>query len=204
MAGRIAVDLDVHHNCVRLLNLPYLSQLNAVTESRREVGAKGVVAHVSRGHARHEEKQGRTAEQDHQHQGRRDLRQREGKTPVLLGIVRVFGLNAGRMSGTAHFHQHKRSHGHQHEYGEGEQENAVDRQDRGCQHHQESQDGEHDVVPLAAQREHPHDHAEQSQVHRRRQESTGQQKVVDGEKKEVGDRKRRGQTLGNHKQASFG
>src|ERR1700693_1045646 len=56
MAGRIAVDLDVHYNCVRLLNLPYLSQLNAITESRREVGAKGVVAHVSRGHAWHEKK----------------------------------------------------------------------------------------------------------------------------------------------------
>ena len=52
------------------------------------------------------------------------------------------------------------------ERGEGEQEDAVDGQDSGRQHHQEGEDGQGDVIAFTAQREHTYDDAEQGEVNR--------------------------------------
>ena len=111
------------------------------------------------------------AEQNHQHQRRRDARQREGQMAMFLGIVGMPGLNVGGVAGAPHFHQDKRRDGHQHEGGEREQEDAVDREHGRRQHHEKGENGERDVVALAAQREHAHHHAEQRQVNRGRQEA---------------------------------
>ena len=44
----VAIDLNMHDDRIRLLNLSDLSQLNAIAESGGKVGAEGIVAQVSR------------------------------------------------------------------------------------------------------------------------------------------------------------
>ena len=61
----VAIDLDVHHHGPGLLDPPDLPQLNMVAESRRKVIAEGIVAHISRRHAGHDEKDGRTGSENH-------------------------------------------------------------------------------------------------------------------------------------------
>lgn len=60
------------------------------------------------------------------------------------------------------------------------------------QHHEEGENGEGDVVALAAEREHAYDYAEQCEVNRGRKETAGDDEIVGGEKDEVEDGERSG------------
>ncbi len=114
-ADRVAVDLDVHDDGVGLLDLADLAQLDVIAEAGGEVGAEGVAAQVSRGHAGHQEEDDGAADEDHEHQRRSDARQGESEMTMFLGIVGMSCLNVGGVAGAAHFHQHERPHGHHHE-----------------------------------------------------------------------------------------
>ncbi len=85
-----------------------------------------------------------------------------------------------------------------------EQEDAVDGQNCRGKNHQEGEDGERDVIALAAQREHAHDHAEQCQMDGGGQETAGKEKIVGSEEDEIGDGERGGPALGNDELSALG
>ncbi len=165
-AQPVAVDLNVHDDRIRLLDLADLAELYAIAEAGGEVGAEGIAAHVSRGAARHQEEDCGAADENHQHQEGGDPSQRKGEVAMFVSVIGMACVNISVVPGAAHFHQDKRTHGHHHERGEGEQEDAVDGQDSGRQHHQEGEDGQGDVIAFTAQREHTYDDAEQGEVNR--------------------------------------
>src|SRR5579872_4072013 len=52
VAAGIAVDLDVHHDSVGLLDLPDLAEANILAEAGGEIGTEGISAKVADRHAR--------------------------------------------------------------------------------------------------------------------------------------------------------
>ena len=175
---RVAIDLHVHHDRARLLNLPDASQLHAIAEADGHVAAARKRSQVTGRHARQQEEDRRSARQNQHNQHRRRACQKESHTAIALSIDGLARGNAGRLRGTAHLHQHKGGHSHQHEGREREQKHAVHGQHRGCQHHQKRKNGQHVVVAFLVHGEQPHHHAEQHQVHGRSQEAVRKQRVV--------------------------
>src|SRR5277367_781896 len=201
-ALRVVLNLDVHDDRARLLNLADASQLHAIAEAGGDVASGSVGTQVARRNPGKEEEDQKAAGHDHQHQYGSNGKQSVGH-PSIRGdnaggfsarILRVGWFVGHRVP---HLHQHKRDDRNQQESRKRKEKHAADGKHGRGQDHQKRKDGQHVMITSSLQRKQAHHLREQDEMNRGSKKAARQKEIVGEVDEDVDHSQQGGPALGD-------